>query len=84
MNRLCYGDCLDVLRAQFKDESVDLVYLDPPSNRIATGNMQLGRSTIEKLRGHGRRLEHPGFARGGLAFKRAEEEAPAAEQKTLF
>ena len=30
MNQLYYGDNLDVLRRYFKDESVDLVYLDPP------------------------------------------------------
>jgi len=30
MNRLYYGDNLDILRRYIKDESVDLVYLDPP------------------------------------------------------
>jgi len=30
MNTLYYGDNLDVLRIHVKDESVDLVYLDPP------------------------------------------------------
>lgn len=30
MNLLYYGDNLDVLRRHIKDESVDLVYLDPP------------------------------------------------------
>lgn len=30
MNQLYYGDNLDVLRRHMKDESVDLVYLDPP------------------------------------------------------
>ena len=30
MNRLYYGDNLDVLRRHVDDESVDLVYLDPP------------------------------------------------------
>lgn len=30
MNRLFYGDNLDVLRRHVADESVDLVYLDPP------------------------------------------------------
>jgi adenine specific DNA methylase Mod len=29
-NLLYYGDNLDVLRRHIKDESVDLVYLDPP------------------------------------------------------
>ena len=32
MNYLYYGDNLDVLRRHVKDESVDLVYLDPPFN----------------------------------------------------
>lgn len=31
-NQLYYGDNLDVLRQNIKDESVDLVYLDPPFN----------------------------------------------------
>ena len=30
MNRLYYGDNLDVLRRYVGDESVDLIYLDPP------------------------------------------------------
>src|SRR5580700_3869508 len=32
MNQLFYGDNLNVLRDSLKDESVDLVYLDPPFN----------------------------------------------------
>ena len=32
MNGLYYGDNLEVLRESIKDESVDLVYLDPPFN----------------------------------------------------
>jgi site-specific DNA-methyltransferase (adenine-specific) len=31
-NKLYYGDNLEVLRQHVKDESVDLVYLDPPFN----------------------------------------------------
>ena len=31
-NKLYYGDNLDVLRRYVKDESVDLIYLDPPFN----------------------------------------------------
>lgn len=30
MGTLYYGDNLDILRRYLKDESVDLVYLDPP------------------------------------------------------
>jgi len=32
MNKLFYGDNLDVLRKYVKDESVDLCYIDPPFN----------------------------------------------------
>lgn len=31
-NYLYYGDNLDILRRYIRDESVDLVYLDPPFN----------------------------------------------------
>ena len=31
MNTLYYGDNLNILRRYIKDESVDLVYLDPPT-----------------------------------------------------
>jgi site-specific DNA-methyltransferase (adenine-specific) len=31
-NKLFYGDNLDVLRRYLRDESVDLIYLDPPFN----------------------------------------------------
>ena len=39
MNRLYYGDNLDVLRRHIEDESVDLVYLDPPFNSNASYNV---------------------------------------------
>ena len=32
MNTLYYGDNLEILREHIKDESVDLIYLDPPFN----------------------------------------------------
>ena len=32
MNQLYYGDNLQVLREHLADESVDLIYLDPPFN----------------------------------------------------
>jgi DNA modification methylase len=37
--RLYYGDNLDVLRRYVKDESVDLVYLDPPFNSAKDYNV---------------------------------------------
>ena len=39
MNTLYYGDNLDILRRYVADETVDLVYLDPPFNSKATYNM---------------------------------------------
>lgn len=39
MNRLYYGDNLDVLRRHVEDSSVDLVYLDPPFNSNASYNV---------------------------------------------
>lgn len=38
-NKLYYGDNLDVLRRHIKDESVDLVYLDPPFNSAQNYNV---------------------------------------------
>ncbi len=39
MNKLYYGDNLDVLRRHIDNESVDLVYLDPPFNSNASYNV---------------------------------------------
>lgn len=39
MNTLYYGDNLDILRRYIKDETVDLVYLDPPFNSNANYNV---------------------------------------------
>ncbi len=39
MNTLYYGDNLEILQRYIKDESVDLVYLDPPFNSNANYNV---------------------------------------------
>lgn len=39
MNQLYYGDNLDVLRRHIEDDSIDLVYLDPPFNSNASYNI---------------------------------------------
>jgi len=41
-NLLYYGDNLDVLRRHVQDQTVDLVYLDPPFNSKATYNVLFG------------------------------------------
>ena len=39
MNRLYYGDNLDILREHIDDASVDLIYLDPPFNSNRSYNV---------------------------------------------
>lgn len=48
MNKLYYGDNLTVLKNCFDDESVDLIYLDPPFNSQATYNVLFSNPTGEK------------------------------------
>ena len=47
-NRLFYGDNLDILRDYIADESVDLIYLDPPFNSNATYNVLFRERTGEE------------------------------------
>jgi site-specific DNA-methyltransferase (adenine-specific) len=47
-NKLCFGDNLDILRNAIKDESVDLIYLDPPFNSNATYNILYKEQTGEQ------------------------------------
>ena len=53
-NALYYGDNLEVLRRYVDDESVDLIYLDPPFNSNATYNVlfkeQTGRSSPAQIK----------------------------------
>lgn len=48
MNQLYYGDNLTVLRGSIDDESVDLVYLDPPFNSQATYNVLFKSTSGER------------------------------------
>ena len=47
-NTLYYGDNLEILRQHVADESVDLVYLDPPFNSNATYNVLFKERTGEE------------------------------------
>ncbi len=47
-NTLYYGDNLEILRQYVPDESVDLVYLDPPFNSNATYNVLFRERTGEE------------------------------------
>lgn len=46
-NTLYYGDNLDILRRYIDDESVDLVYLDPPFNSNADYNVLFAEKSTE-------------------------------------
>ena len=41
-NRLYFGDCLEVMRESVADDSVDLIYLDPPFNSKRLYNAFIG------------------------------------------
>ena len=41
-NKLYFGDCLEVMREDLADESVDLIYLDPPFNSKRLYNAFIG------------------------------------------
>src|ERR1700735_5105169 len=46
MNHLYYGDNLEVMRDSIADESVDLVYLDPPFNSSRAYNVIFARHAL--------------------------------------
>lgn len=48
MNTLYYGDNLQILREQIIDESIDLIYLDPPFNSNANYNVLFRSPAGEK------------------------------------
>src|SRR3990172_2641004 len=47
-NTLYYGDNLDVLRRHIKDESVDLLYLDPPFHSAQDYNVLFAEKSGER------------------------------------
>ena len=47
-NQLYFGDNLAVLRESIGDESIDLIYLDPPFNSQATYNVLFRAPTGER------------------------------------
>ena len=75
MNTLYYGDNLKILREYIKDESVDLVYLDPPFNSNRNYNVPIrGRiGERQRIADHGVR---------GHAFRALEPRRRAGVQRT--
>jgi site-specific DNA-methyltransferase (adenine-specific) len=50
VNQLYLGDCLNVLRDYIKDESVDLIYIDPPFNSKRNYNIFFDDKEIQTQR----------------------------------
>src|SRR5690554_5267110 len=48
INKLFFGDNLDILREHIPDESVDLIYLDPPFNSNASYNVLFEEKSGDK------------------------------------
>ena len=65
-NQLYYGDNLAVLREHIKDESVDLIYLDPPFNSRQDYNVLFAErdGTRSALEIHRRQVSLPSCLRG--------------------
>jgi 16S rRNA G966 N2-methylase RsmD len=60
MNKLFFGDNLDVLRREIDAESVDLVYLDPPFNSSAQYNVLFETPDAEKASAQAEAFVTPG------------------------
>ncbi len=58
-NLLYYGDNLDVLRRHIRDETVDLVYLDPPFNSSQDYNLLFGERNGTRAAAEGSGLGRP-------------------------
>ena len=49
-NRLFFGDCLEIMQEYIPDESVDLIYLDPPFNSKRIYNAFIGGAQWEAFK----------------------------------
>jgi DNA modification methylase len=84
MNTLYYGDNLEILRKYIKDESVDLIYLDPPFNSQRAYNVifpdktgRLSRAQIQDFF-DGKKPELPDTSE---TLKKAKREVREREKK---
>ena len=73
MNTLYFGDNLDILAKHIADESVDLVYLDPPFNSNRDYNVlfreQSGRESPAQIKAFGDTWNWAGAAEAWAEFK---------------
>jgi 16S rRNA G966 N2-methylase RsmD len=82
-NQLYYGDNLTVLREHIKDESVDLIYLDPPFNSRQDYNVLSAQVlSIEELL-EGKKIDYPRYSRDATYRKAPKSRKTAEEQIPL-
>jgi site-specific DNA-methyltransferase (adenine-specific) len=77
-NCLYYGDNLTVLREHIKDESVDLIYLDPPFNSRQDYNVLFAERDGTRL--DGKKIDYPRYV-VDATFKKAPKSRKAAEEQ---
>ncbi len=84
-NRLYYGDNLDILRRYIKDETVDLIYLDPPFKSNQDYNVLFAEKTGEKSAAQIKAFEDTWEWNKDSATSFAEvvEQAPERVSKTM-
>ena len=73
-NLLYYGDNLDILRRYVKDETVDLVYLDPPFNSTIQITTSCSRKKTEakpQVRFRLSRTPGPGIRKANPLLRRS-------------
>jgi adenine specific DNA methylase Mod len=90
-NQLYYGDNLVVLREHIEDESVDLIYLDPPFNSRQDYNVLFaerdGTRSASQIMAFedtwvqgAKKIDYPRFA-SDATFKKAPRARKAAEEQ---
>ena len=65
-NTLFYGDNLDILREHVADDSIDLIYLDPPFNSNASYDLLFKSPAIAMRSFLGREVEAASTSQGRL------------------
>ncbi len=85
-NKLYFGDNLDILRKYIQDESIDLIYLDPPFNSNATYNVLFQEKSGERSAAQITAFEDTWQwnSESELAYQEIVKECPNQELVTLI
>jgi site-specific DNA-methyltransferase (adenine-specific) len=75
MNQLYYGDNLQVLREHLADESVDLIYLDPPFNSKRDYNLLFKSPVAANVSSLKNKSDQSGLTSAATYYSEAQIEA---------